>query len=207
MKEYVTYLYKEKPSWDEVPTADIDCYQWECDVPYRPKAFAKMAFVENEGVYALLMCEEEKPRTVCECTGDKVYQDSCLEMFLSIGDSGYINIETNSAGVYLSEFGKNRAERRILFEITKKEPLVTPVRNGKMWGNEIFVSNELLRELYPNFSSVTTGEYRGNFYKCGDLTQTPHYGSFSPMRTLNLGFHDPEYFAHFIIRGKDNNGK
>lgn len=203
MKEYLTYLYSEKPSWNEAPKAEIDCFQWECEAPYRPRAYAKMAFVENEGVYALLMCEEENPRTVCECTGDRVYQDSCLELFLSLGEAGYINIETNSAGVYLSEFGKSRAERRLLSDITEKEPIITPVGNEKEWGNEIFISNELLRELYPDFSSVTAGEYRGNFYKCGDLTETPHYGSFSPMRTLDLGFHDPEYFAYFTVKRKN----
>lgn len=203
MKEYLTYLYSKKPSWDEVPTAEIDCYQWECDKPYRPRACAKMVFVENEGVYALLMCEEENPRTVCKSTGEKVYQDSCLELFLSLGDAGYINIETNSDGVYLSEFGKSRAERALLSDITDKEPTIAPVRNGNMWGNEIFIPNALLSELYPDFSSVTIGEYRGNFYKCGDLTETPHYGSFSPMRTLDLGFHDPEYFAYFIVKRKN----
>ena len=37
----------------------------------------------------------------------------------------------------------------------------------------------------------------GNFYKCGDHTASPHWGSWVPMPRLD--FHDPDSFGTFII--------
>ena len=174
MKTYRTFIYSEKPPWGDVPTADIDCFQWEDGRNYRPRSTAKMCFVRNEGIYVLLMSEEEKVKAVYTKTDEPVYKDSCLEVFLKLGEEGYINIETNANGVYLSGFGKSRNNRLRLKELTDKIPLITPVREGKMWGNEIFVSNELLRDIYPSLGGVRCGTFRGNFYKCGDETHTPH---------------------------------
>lgn len=199
MKTYKTYIYDKKPSWSVVPAADIDIYQWESERKYRPEAFAKMCFVKGEGVWVLLMCSEKEPKAVYTKTDEPMYKDSCLEVFLSLGDEGYINIETNSLGAYLSEFGKDRYTRSFLKDLTDKTPSVTPVGKENMWGNEIFIPESLLSEIYPSFSGVCAGEYSGNFYKCGDETHTPHYGSFSEMGSLELGFHNPELFAKIIV--------
>lgn len=206
MKEYLTYIYEKKPSWDIVPKADIACYHWEESEKYRPEAYAKMCFVKGEGVYALLMCKEKDPKTDYKSVNDPIYKDSCLEMFISLGDEGYLNIETNSVGAYLSEFGKTRFHRRLLSDITSDAPTVTPLRDGAYWGNEIFIPDSVLKTLYHGFDTVKPGKFRGNFYKCGDLTAVPHYGSFAPMGTLKLGFHNPELFADFIVKGRDENG-
>lgn len=199
MKVYRTKIYNKKPPWDDIPKADIDCYQWESPEKYRPEAYAKMFFLRDKGVYVLLMCKEENPRTQCKSTGEKVYEDSCLETFLCFDPEGYINIETNANGVYLSEFGTSRYSRRLLSEFTKEEPIVKPIRDGEYWGNEIFFSNEIFKALYSSFNTVKSGIFRGNFYKCGDLTEIPHYGSFSPMGSFERGFHAPEKFAYFVV--------
>lgn len=199
MKTYRTFLFNQKPSWADVPTALIDVFQWEDEKKYRPGSFAKMCFVKNEGVYVLLMSEEENPKAVYTKRDEPIYKDSCLEVFLSLGTEGYINIETNSVGAYLSEFGEKRENRRFLKELTNEKPIVTPIKDEKMWGNEIFISEKLLSDIYPSFCVLCKGVYRGNFYKCGDETETPHYGSFSQMGSLSLGFHNPELFAQIIV--------
>lgn len=202
MKEYLTYIYDEKPSWELIPKADIDCYQWEDERKYRPEAYAKMCFVKNEGVYALVMCKESNPRSVYKTVGDTVYKDSCLEVFLLLNGNGYLNIETNSLGVYLSEFGTGRYTRRPISELTSEKPTVTPIKTDSYWGSEIFIPNALLRDLYDDFDTVEAGEYRVNFCKCGDLTEIPHYGTFAPMSDFEHGFHNPELFAHLIVKGR-----
>lgn len=199
MKTYKTFIYEKKPLWEDVPTADIDIFQWEDKNPYRPKAYAKMCFVKNEGIYVLLMCDENEPKAVYTETDDPVYKDSCLEVFLFLGEEGYINVETNANGAYLSALGKDRFSRTPLKNLTDKIPVVTTVKNGDSWGNEIFISNDLLSEIYPSFPFVKSGEFKGNFYKCGDETHTPHYGSFSKMESLSLGFHNPDFFANIIV--------
>lgn len=199
MKTYKTFIYDKKPSWNEVPKAEINFFQWEEERKYRPYAFAKMCFVKNEGVYVLLMCEEENVKAVYTETDEPMYKDSCLEVFMKLGEEGYLNIETNYNGAYLSEFGKDRKNRSYLKSLTAEKPVIKPVRDGKMWGNEIFIGNTLLKALYPSFEGVCAGEFSGNFYKCGDETHTPHYGSFSEMGSLTLGFHNPDLFAKIIV--------
>lgn len=36
---------------------------------------------------------------------------------------------------------------------------------------------------------------KGNFYKCGDMLQTPHYLSWSPIRLERPQFHCPQFFG------------
>ena len=198
MKTYKTYIYEEKPPWDKVPAAEINCFQWENETPYRPESRAKMCFVKGEGIYILLLCREENPKAVYAETDDPIYKDSCLEVFLKLNDDGYINIETNAKGVYLSEFGADRYSRRFLKKCTKLKPIIKPVKGDGFWGNEIFLSFSLLEEIYPKLKIEFPFHFSGNFYKCGDETEFVHYGSFSPMGSLDLGFHNPQLFAEFI---------
>ncbi|NLC14527.1 MAG: hypothetical protein GX768_10865, partial [Chloroflexi bacterium] len=38
---------------------------------------------------------------------------------------------------------------------------------------------------------------RANFYKCGDHTQTPHWGMWNPVTIRD--FHSPQYFGDLIM--------
>lgn len=40
---------------------------------------------------------------------------------------------------------------------------------------------------------------RGNFYKCADGTDSPHYVSWSPIKTEKPNFHCPEFFGELIF--------
>jgi len=39
----------------------------------------------------------------------------------------------------------------------------------------------------------------GNFYKCADGTDSPHYVSWSPIKTEKPNFHCPEFFGELIF--------
>ena len=60
--------------------------------------------------------------------------------------------------------------------------LYTSIEN--IYGDAVFHSGDLLR---------------GNFYKCGDRTEHPHYASFTKIDTPRPCFMDPDYFADMII--------
>ncbi|MFH1567889.1 MAG: carbohydrate-binding family 9-like protein, partial [Gemmatimonadota bacterium] len=36
--------------------------------------------------------------------------------------------------------------------------------------------------------------WRANFYKCGDRTSHPHWGSWAPVGTPRPNFHQPDFF-------------
>ena len=58
--------------------------------------------------------------------------------------------------------------------------------------------SELAEALYGQPFAFEVGhKMEGNFYKCGDHTASPHWGSWVPMPRLD--FHDPDSFGTFVI--------
>lgn len=55
----------------------------------------------------------------------------------------------------------------------------------------------LLRLFFPEF--VPSGTIRGNFYKCGDLTEQEHYLAWNPVDADHPDFHRPEFFGELLF--------
>ncbi len=204
--EYTALIFPSQQKAFDFNTAAIDSFLWEKDGYSRPESYAAMFGVEGEGIYALLWSFEDNVR--CECTkrDDPVYTDSCLELFLMPveGDSRYINFEVNKNGVYLSQIGTCREDRRFIKEFTNLEPKISPIEieeNGKTaWGCEIFLPESFISELYQTEFSVKECSIKGNFYKCADSAKAPHYAAHFPVKTINPDFHRPEFFGDIIFR-------
>ena len=204
--EYVAPIYKNTAEAKNFPVAAINSFHWEEDGFSRPESYAALFAVENEGIHAVMWSFEENIR--CECTkrDDPVYTDSCLEFFIAPveGDARYMNFEVNPDGVYLCEIGEKRGERRFIRELTDLEPAITPMsveENGRTaWGYEILIPCAFISELYGTDFRIGEFIMKGNFYKCGDLSVTPHYGAHFPVSSAALGFHNPDCFGDFIFR-------
>lgn len=203
--EYIAPLFKAREDARNLPVAAINSFMWDKN-GYKPESYATLFAVENQGIYALLWSFEENIR--CECTkrDDPVYTDSCLELFLMLveGDNRYINFEVNPKGIYLSQIGACREDRVFIKELTDLEPSISPMEieeNGKKaWGYEIFIPDGFISSLYCTEYRTKECLIKGNFYKCGDLTDKPHYGAHFPVKTENPDFHRPEFFGDIIIR-------
>ena len=201
MRIYESLAFQAAPDWDAVPVGMIDCFQWEAVVPFRPESCFQLCFVKGMGVFARLWSKEPQPRAAWAERDDPVYEDSCLELFFQpFPDAGYLNVEMNPKGVFLAEVGGGRAGRVLLKDVTAASPVVTPFTVPGGWGVEVFLSCALLTEAFGRPFTAAAGQYRGNVYKCGDKTATPHYGSFAPMRENPPGFHDSGCFATLSIK-------
>ena len=55
------------------------------------------------------------------------------------------------------------------------------------WGVEFAVPASFIRLYFPGFALA--GEAAGNFYKCGEETQTPHYLAWAPLSCDAPDFH------------------
>lgn len=203
MKTYHAPIFASAPVWEKAETVQLDSFHWEKESFVRPASFAQLCAVEGKGLYARLWSFEENVRCVFTKRDDPVYRDSCLEFFLSPFEGEiypYINFEMNPRGVILSEFGNGRGSARShLAELSEEAPVVTPfsvTENGNTaWGVELFASEKLLSDVMDKPFKIAPMQLRGNFYKCGDDTDIPHYGAFSPVDTVEKGFHNPEKFA------------
>lgn len=203
--EYIAPIFKSAEEAKDLPVAAIDSFAWDVN-GCKPESYASVFAVENEGIHAILWSFEEDIR--CECTkrDDPVYTDSCLELFLMpvSGDERYINFEVNPKGVYLSQIGTCREDRVFIRELTSLEPTIHPLEIEedvkKAWGYEIIIPESFISDLYQTDFKITEATIKGNFYKCADGAEYPHYGSHFPVRTENPDFHRPEFFGKITFR-------
>lgn len=199
------YELKQYSSLDEFSKEEymrMSSYHWESNPPYRPDCFCKIGVVDN-GIVAFLKCYESAPRAIYEKRDDPMYLDSCLELFVSCveGRKEYVNVECNSNGAFLSEFGDGKYNRILVASVTSISPEVRSFKgcddNGAFWGVRITLSQDFICDLYKLENGFEISDIRANFYKCGDDCEIQHYVAFSPVTTLPPGFHNPDCFADF----------
>lgn len=187
----------KEADWSKAETACISNYVWG-DV-YKPEAYANLLYIENRGIAARLCCREKNPKTVYYNFYDPVFKDSCLEFFFSAEKNGkYVNCEMNSAGASLIAVGSSRNFRTRIDEIIIPPAVKTQCSDG-FWSVEVFFSVDDLSKILGEMNPAAGTVLYGNFYKCGDDTEIPHYGMWSPVGTEMPDFHRPEYFGELVI--------
>jgi hypothetical protein len=135
-----------------------------------------------------------------------VWEDSCVEFFVSKDEPGreylpveavgYHNFEFNALGTAFSAKG-TMADRVLLSPDQMRRIVRIPSLNrenlpleGSAFDWELTVAIPLdLLDLQPGSS------FSANFYKCGDLTKMEHYLSWSPIISGKPNFHLPQFFG------------
>lgn len=179
---------------------NIEIYPWGGD--YRPKTHAELTFLPQEGLRITMQCEETEPRAVYECSDSPVCQDSCLECFIQFYPTEtekYINFEVNAKGCMLSAIGPDRYDRTPLRDLGISLPHVEVTRTEKSWQVSYLVSFELVRTAYGRTDDFQPENIKGNFYKCGDKTDWPHYGCWAPVAAPQPDYHRPECFQKLLV--------
>ncbi len=130
--------------------------------------------------------------------GDRSYEDSCVELFLSFPDFSpvYTNFEWTSRGFCLAARGESR-ESRVPFSEEEYGLLniaseVYPETQYISWKLAAEIPREL---LLPESPDLTRERITGNLYKCADKAASPHYLSYFPVNTERPDFHRPEFFG------------
>lgn len=201
MKSYMIKRLKTK-DFSGIQQAVIDQVPWGGD--YKPECFAQMVFVEGEGFYAKLSAKEDNPLMTYK-TGefsDDVCDDSCMEWFIDFAPgnpNGYINFEGTACAALNCGVGTCRNGRTPINEVTGVLPGITAGRDGEFWWVEYFLPLDVINKVFGNVNLNSGAVYRGNFYKCGELTEVPHYLTWSPITLSDPDYHCPEFFGEFIM--------
>jgi hypothetical protein len=189
--------------WQALPVLTIDRYLW-VDNGYSPPVEARLCY-SPQNLYVFFKVFEPKIRIQFTKFQDPVYKDSCAEFFINPFPEkkvGYVNIETNAIGAVLIAIGPDRRSRARIsrgdlkgFEIVTsvKKPL-EGVHDAEYW-TLIYKLPLALFEKYYGAKIKPGCVARGNFYKCGDETDFPHYGAWSPVFVAAPDFHRPEFFG------------
>lgn len=195
-------------AWRNVPALAIGNFRPEGSV-HRPQALCKLLY-DRKKLYGIYRVDDQYVRCVNTGFQAAVYKDSCVELFLQPqAAGGYFNFEFNCGGAMLASYVTDPA--RISGRVKEYAPLtaaddhlipryhslpevVDPEITGKQtWFLEFAIPFAVLEKYTGQSGNISGQTWRSNFYKCGDETSHPHWGSWSPVKEQN--FHLPECFG------------
>ena len=180
---------------------EVKCFPWKQDYPASPAT--KVTFGYDEAGFTVhFVSYDTNLRAVETAHNTAVHKDSCMEIFMQFApesDPRYINIEINPNGAAYCSACKCREE----FEMVSPEDIdalgiKTAVFDDR-WEIDYRIPAEWIRRFVPTYRHERGAILRGNFYKCGDLTDHEHYGCFNPIEWAHPDFHRPEFFAEFKL--------
>lgn len=192
-----TYTIVKKPAvldWSQIPAAQIDHCQWGywADV----SAQAQLCY-DREAIYVRLSAREAHIRAVEQTQTGMPCEDSCLEFFFCpmADNNAYFNIEMNPNCVMYLGIGTNRYDliRLLLPEEGNLEAVASTTQDG--WALTYRIPAALIRRFFPEFEIRSGAKIRGNFYKCGDKTEVPHYFAWNPVECEQPDFHLSRWFG------------
>ena len=181
-----------------IPFYHIDTVNWD-SYPYRPEATFRTAH-NGDSVYVNYKVNESDIKAVCSQDNGRIWEDSCVEFFISFDEESYYNIECNCIGKLLVAKGSGKEGRVPLPDVLLKRIDRwaslgnSPVENRSGgWEVSLVIPKEI---FYPEIThSFDKIKAKGNFYKCGDGLQTPHFLSWNPIHSKFPNFHQPEFFG------------
>ena len=183
----------------------IACVNWQ-EYPYQPEVKFRAAHT-GDSILLHYQVTEASVRAVALEDDGRVWEDACVEFFLSPeGNDFYYNFECNCAGKLLLHGGPAGTERP-----GASEDVLRSVQRWASLGNEPFEervgectwevalvipASAIFRHEIADLNGKTM---RANFYKCGDLLQTPHFLSWAPIDLPQPKFHCPEFFGEIVF--------
>lgn len=179
----------------------IDSLNWP-DWPYRPEAAFRIAHT-GDAILLHYVVSEEAVRAVATEDNGRVWEDSCVEFFVSPAVDGiYYNVECNCVGQLLIGGGEGRncrshAPRQILDNVDRWASLGRApfdIRAGQQtWQVALRVP---VSAFFMHDAVLLDGRtMRANFYKCGDLLPRPHFLSWNAISLPRPDFHCPAFFG------------
>lgn len=181
----------------------VDSVNWPDSFPYMPECRFRVARSKNYLAVGFDVRGKDLRATELSDNG-RNWEDSCCEFFISPDGKSYFNIEINCIGSVLMARGEGRDGRvkveekevaRIIRHCSLEHKLFDCKGGLHSWQVAVVIPFDLIGldpDKLPESVNV-------NFYKCGDLTATPHFVTWNPVGTPNPDFHRPEYFGKLFI--------
>ena len=171
--------------------------------PYKPIVSFSIAH-SNDCIFLKFLVIEKNIRIVNSETNGPVYEDSCVEFFISFNnDKAYYNLEFNCIGTCLAGFGEGRNDRQLLpkemIHKIRSQAVINHVPMEKMVDWQLVLAIPLDFFCHHALHSLTGSVNRANFYKCGDLLPEPHYVTWSNIEAPAPDFHLPAFFSKLVF--------
>src|SRR5665647_1195616 len=184
----------------------VENLNWKETYPYRPITLFNIAR-SNDSMFIKYSVRGSMLRAIYSNDLDPVNEDSCVEFFCKLPEGeGYMNFEFNCIGTCNAAKRKSKAEGVVRYTLDELAQIKRYPSIGRRAFNEMEGMFEweltvqipfTLLGIDPNNLPV---KILGNFYKCADGTDSPHYVSWSPIKTEKPNFHCPEFFGELIFK-------
>ena len=185
----------------DTPSYPLSCVNWK-EYPYAPQVSFHVAHTDK-ALVVLFNVKEDHVRAVSLEANGPVWEDSCVEIFLSVpGSEGYFNFETNCIGTSLAAYRRSKNDAD-MFGPDQMEQLGTVAslphelidrkEDGQQWSMLKIIPFSLLGLLEK------PAMLKGNFYKCGDCCEQPHFLSWAPIDLPQPNFHCPDFFGEITF--------
>ena len=199
MKTYEIKKMAVGGDWSDKPIVSIDTPYKE--TPDTVKAWAQLAY-DDEAILVRLWTEEYEHRATETGPVGAPYEDCCLEFFFRPmeNDPRYFNFENNAIGCCYLGIGSGLHDLVRLIPDTEEDLFsrkVTKFEGG--WEITYKFPYSFIRRFFPEFKVYEGKRIRANCFKCADLTEPPHYLSWSPVTEENFTFHKPECFGEMVF--------
>ncbi len=179
----------------------IETLNW-VEYQYKPEVLFSVAHNGNE-IFLRYYVRENFFKAEMTKTNQKVYEDSCVEFFVSPGNDGiYYNFEFNATGTCLAGSGTSRHDRKFV-----DPDLISRIRRAGSAGTspsgektgifewDLTIAIPVTLFFHHTICSLDGKTFRVNFYKCGDKLTVPHYLTWNPVNTAKPDFHQPDDFG------------
>ena len=153
----------------------------------------------NDSIFLKYYVSETSIQAANGTTNGPVYQDSCVEFFVSFNDEkSYYNFEFNCIGTTHVGYGQSKGSREQL-----RNDLISQIKYQSVINNQ--QSRDIHWELtivipvslfcYNKLDTLGGQNCKANFYKCGDHLPMPHFVSWTNINSEEPNFHLPEFFG------------
>lgn len=203
--EYQVKKIHSKEELSQCEAFTIGNYMWNST--REPRAYGKMGYIEGEGFYVEMVCEESDPKRVYHNYNDPVCNDSAMEIFLAFPEKGeplsndvmYINFEINSNAALYAAYGKGRKGRKHMPESYLETADCKAVISENEWKLSVLFPEEFLKKECGIEELNEKTEFYCNFYKIAESPEIIHFGAFNKIDNETPNFHLPVFFAKASI--------
>ncbi len=195
MNHYTITKVDGKPQWKNIPSLEVNNYQWLPELDIQMKA---QICYSDEGLHVHLQAWEKNIRAEHDAPLSMVCEDSCMEFFFRPmeNDLRYFNFEINPNGRTYIGFGPDMPNLVRLIP-QEEDTLLQKSANYTEGGWEVFftVPVAFVQVFFPEFRLIPGKKIYANCYKCGDETVQPHFISWNYVDVETPSFHQPRHFG------------
>ena len=175
-------------------------YPWDKN-GYKPEVIFELG-IQEAGFAMDITAWEANPRREKTEHLQFVNEDSCVEWFVNFLPEKcdrYFNFEVNANGIMNVAFRKDRYDKTLLtWDDIASLNIKTEIFDDH-WTVSYVVPITLIQKYIPQYCYEPGMTVFGNFYKCGDYTEHPHYGIWNPMPLEKPDYHRPAYFGKITL--------